>query len=271
MNKPAIVIVPGYNEPDADMLTLADGRRGRPGLKARGFDCRTFPPFSDELDDRIEKYAGFLDNLKLEGVPFPIVSLGYSVGGLVVRGFLRKYPERAHEICHTITLGTPHWGLTVDILPLITAFLRYSDQSIAELDLRSDFMAWLNQSRGHWVGHLFHRSWVLDREPWVAPPGSCLFSIYGIVPHFGGNNDGIVWEDSCTLGGRIRSTELRDERANHLNLIGAWNLGTTLLKGFTFNDEIWPRAIAMIADHIDAHLTAEAIESAAAQEALAAS
>jgi pimeloyl-ACP methyl ester carboxylesterase len=262
--KPTIVIVPGYNEPDNDMSTLSEGRRGLPGLKERGYDCVAFPRLADDLSDRIDRYAEFLDGLKVKGVPFPIVSLGYSLGGLVVRGFLRKYPERAGDVAHTITLGTPHWGITADMLPMLTFFLRLRDHAMHDLDIRSNFMQWLNQSRGHWVGRLRHRNWVMDEEPWVAPHGACLFSICGIVPKFGDDNDGIVWRDSGTLGGRIRSCDIRHEHANHLNLIGAWNLGTTLIKRFKFDDEVWPRSIAAIAGHIEAHVVAEAVEAAAA-------
>jgi len=253
VQKQAIVIVPGFNEPDSDLNTLSDGRRGKPGLKARGYDCRLLPVYESTLSERIDKFAAFLDDLKRE-VPFPIVSLGYSLGGLVTRGFLRRYPERAGEVLHTITLGAPHWGMTVDILPMLAAFIRLKDRALAELDLRSDFMRWLNGTGGHWAKRApRRRNWVLDDEPWVAPPGTCLFSVYGTVPHFGGDNDGIVWRNSCTLGGRIRSSEITSERANHLNLIGAWNPFVLLIKGFTFDDKVWSEAVARVDDHIETH------------------
>jgi hypothetical protein len=256
-----IVIVPGFNEPDKDLNTLADGRRGRPGLSNRGFDCRMFPVVEATISERIDRFAAFLDDLKRK-VPFPAISLGYSVGGLVTRGFLRRYPERAGEVLHSITLGTPHWGMTVDILPMLAAFMRLKDRALGELDLRSDFMKWLNGTGGHWDRSGPGRNWKLDAEPWVAPPGACLFSIYGAVPHFGGDNDGIVWRDSCTLDGRIRSSEIKSERAYHLNLIGAWNPLVFLIKGFTFNDKVWSEAIARIADHLTTHVIADAAAGA---------
>lgn len=255
--KPTIVIVPGFNEPDKDMTALACGRRGLTGLEARGFRCELFPVFADDLSDRIDRYADFVAGLRARGVPFPIVSVGYSLGGLVVRGFLRRYPERAHEIAHTITLGTPHWGATADMLPMLTAFLRLHDRSMRQMDLRSDFMTWYNRTGGHWAGRGKDRNWLLDYEPWLAPPHTCLFSIYGSVPHFGGDNDGIVWKDSATLGGRIASYEIKDGRANHLNLIGAFNPGTFLIKGFVWDDRIWTRAVAVIAEHIESHVVTE--------------
>jgi pimeloyl-ACP methyl ester carboxylesterase len=254
---PTIVIVPGFNEPDKDMNSLADGRRGIPGLRAGGYECRMFPVSEGTLSERIDKFGVYLDALKTE-VAFPIISLGYSLGGLVTRGFLRRYPERATEVLHTITLGSPHWGMTVDILPMLSAFLHLKDRALRELDVRSDFMRWLNGTGGHWEGRGKDRNWILDAEPWPSPPGSCVFSIYGAVPHFGGDNDGIVWKDSATLGGRLRSSELKGELANHLNLIGAWNPLVFLIKGFMFDDKVWPEAIARIADHIVTHVAAGA-------------
>jgi len=253
LEKGTIVIVPGYNEPEADMLTLSDGRRGRPGLRERGYACQLFPQYEDDLADRIDKFAGFLTDLKAGGTAFPVTTLGYSLGGIVIRGFLRRFPERAHEVSHTITLGTPHWGLTVDMMPMLTAFFRLGDKAMDELDLNAPFMTWLNGTSGHYVENDRQKDWVLETEPWIAPPETCLYSIYGAVPHFGGDNDGIVWKDSATLGGRIRSRELSSERANHLNLIGAVNIGTLFIKGFLYDDRVWPQAIDAIDDHISTH------------------
>jgi pimeloyl-ACP methyl ester carboxylesterase len=248
-----IVIVPGFNEPDKDMNTLAKGRRARPGLEHRGFRCVTPPPLEEDLPRRIDHFAGFLTQLANDAATqFPVTTLGYSLGGLVVRGFLRRYPDRAREVEHTIQLGTPNWGITADILPMLVSFLRLKDEALCDLDLRSEFMRWLNGTSGHWVGRGKDRNWFLDEEPWIAPPASCLFSMYGVVPRFGGDNDGIVWKDSATLGSRIESREIKAPTANHLNLIGAWNLGTLLIKGFFFDDRVWPRCVEAIADHIEA-------------------
>jgi hypothetical protein len=248
VDRPLIVIVPGFNEPDSDMHTLAQGRRGKPGLEQRGFRCIQFPQYEGDLSYRIERYAEFVQTLVADPTSGgAVVSLGYSLGGLVVRGFLRRYPGLAHTVARTVQLGAPNWGITADILPMLTSFLRLKDKAMRELDIDSDFMRWLNGTGGHWEGGGKDRNWVLDGEPWIAPPGAALSSIYGAVPHFGGDNDGIVLKDSATLGGRIASAEVRSERANHLNLIGAWNPGTLLIKGFLCDDEVWPRAIELIA------------------------
>lgn len=246
-----IVIVPGFNEPERDMRTLADGRRGLPGLSARGFRCIAFPQYEDSLSDRIDRFADFLIGVAA-GDPEPaLITVGYSLGGLVVRGFLRRFPERSKMVTHTVQLGTPNWGITVDLLPMLTAFLRLKDKATKELDVESGFMRWLNGTGGHWEGKGKNRNWVLDAEPWLAPPGARLRSIYGSVPHFGGDNDGIVWQDSATLGGRLDAHEIRSERANHLNLIGAWNPGTVLIKGFLCDDDVWPQSIEAIAAALD--------------------
>ena len=209
-----------------------------------------FPQYEDTLSDRIDRYAEFVQDAIAEAEGRQIISLGYSLGGLVVRGYLRRYPEHANSVSHTIQLGTPNWGVTVDMLPMLTAFLRLRDKAASDLDVESDFMSWLNGTSGHWVGKGKERNWELDDAPWIAPPGARLYSIYGAVPHFGGDNDGIVWKDSATLGGRIASDEIRSERANHLNLIGAWNPGTLLIKGFLFDDKVWPESIAHIAAYL---------------------
>ena len=247
-----VVIVPGFNEPERDMNTLAKGRRRKPGLEARGYRCLAFPRLEDTLSDRIDRYAEFIETQTNGGRSERVISVGYSLGGLVVRGYLRRYPERSDRIATTIQLGTPNWGLTTDLLPMLTAFLRLKDKAMGDLNVDSDFMRWLNGTGGHWVGKGKNRNWELDREPWIAPPGADLFSIYGVVPRFGGDNDGIVWKDSSTLGNRIHATEIRDARANHLNLIGAWNLGTLLIKGFLSDDRVWLRSIAAIAAHLGA-------------------
>ena len=241
-----VAIAPGFNEPDKDLRTLAAGRRGKPGLKARGFQCVAFPQYEDNVSDRIDRFAEFVVRAAEAAPEGRVVTVGYSLGGLVTRGFLRRYPEHAGIVSKTIQLGTPNWGITTDILPMLTAFLRLKDKAVRDLDLESEFMRWLNGTGGHWEGEGKKRNWRLDREPWVAPPGAELHSIYGAVPHFGGDNDGIVWKDSATLGGRIACTELKSERANHLNLIGAWNPGVLLIKGFTCDDKVWPRAIDAI-------------------------
>lgn len=256
-----IVIVPGFNEPEKDMGTLADGRRGRPGLSARGFACVLCPTLKEPLAERIDRFADLLSDLRAEGrLQFPVVTLGYSLGGLVVRGFLRKYPERAPDVRHTIQLGTPNWGITADMLPMMTSFLRLPDHAMRDLDLESDFMSWLNRTTGHWVGKGKDRNWVLDGEPTIVPPSACLFSIYGAVPQFGGDNDGIVWKDSATLGNRIPAYEIKSPRANHLNLIGAWNLGTLLIKLFLFDDRVWPQSVDAVASHIASHASSPSRE-----------
>jgi pimeloyl-ACP methyl ester carboxylesterase len=241
-------MVPGYNEPPAHLEIIAKGRHGIPGLNMYGLQARTFPQQDDHLRDRIDRFSDHLDHLRAAGVEFPIVTLGYSLGGLVVRGFLRAYPQRRHLISHTIMIGAPNWGVTTLSMPHITRFLRVPDQAMGDMDIASGFMRWLNGSGGHWnfVPDKRHRLWELDHEPIVGPRDCKMLSIVGLVPARGGDNDGLVWADSATLGGRIPAHYICGPHANHMNLIGHFDVLIMLSKGFLRNDRVWPLTVRAI-------------------------
>lgn len=243
-----ILMVPGYNEPPDHLEILAKGKRGLPGLDSYGLQARTFPQQDDHLRDRIDRFSEHLDHLRSDGVEFPIVTLGYSLGGLVVRGFLRAYPERRHLVSHTVMIGAPNWGVTTLSMPHITRLMRVPDQAMGDMDVAADFMRWLNATAGHWkfVPDKRHRLWELDDEPTVAPPDSKMLSIVGLVPARGGDNDGLVWADSATLGGRIPAHYIRGPHANHMNLIGHFDILIMISKGFLRNDRVWPLTVAAI-------------------------
>ncbi|MDQ6827065.1 MAG: alpha/beta hydrolase [Candidatus Eremiobacteraeota bacterium] len=244
-----ILMVPGYNEPPAHLEIIAKGKAGIAGLDTFGLHAQTFPQQDDHLRDRIDRFSDHLDKLKNDGVQFPIVTLGYSLGGLVVRGFLRAYPERQHLVSHTIMIGTPNWGVTTLSMPHITRLMRVPDQAMGDMDIASDFMRWLNGTGGHWkfVPDKRHRLWELDREPIVGPADSKMLSITGLVPKRGGDNDGLVWADSATLGERLPTQYIRGPHANHMNLIGHFDILIMLSKGFLRNNKVWPLTVAAIA------------------------
>jgi len=235
-------MVPGYNEPPLHFEILQKGRGAIAGLEAHGFQCLTFPPQADDLRDRIDRFADHLAQLRSAGHPFPISTVGYSLGGLVVRGFLRAYPQRANEVSHTIMIAAPNWGVTTLEMPHLTRMLRIPDQAMGDMDVHSEFMRWLNGTSGHWkfVHDRRRRIWELDAEPIVAPPGAAMLAIVGLIPQRGGDNDGLVWADSATLGGRIAAHYIIGPHCNHMNLIGHFDILIMLAKGFLRNDRVWP-------------------------------
>jgi pimeloyl-ACP methyl ester carboxylesterase len=248
MQKRTMLMVPGYNEPPQHLEILAKGKDGIRGMESYGFNCITFPQQDDDLRDRIDRFAEHLTDLRNGGHPFPIVTLGYSLGGLVTRGFLRAYPERSHEISHTIMIGTPNWGVTTMAMPHITRMLRMSDKAMGDMNLESDFMRWFNATGGHWefVHDKRNRLWKLDNEPVVGPPGAKMLSIAGHIPAKGCDNDGLVWSDSCTLGERIPAHYLIGPHCNHMNIIGHYDWMMRLSKGFQSNDKVWPLTLDAI-------------------------
>ncbi|PZR57421.1 MAG: hypothetical protein DLM50_05445 [Candidatus Meridianibacter frigidus] len=240
-----MLMVPGYNEPPNHFNILAEGRDGIPGLEQYGFRCTTFGQHDDDLRDRIDRFAVHLTDLRRQGHPFPIITVGYSLGGLVTRGFLRAYPERSAEISHTIMVGTPNWGVTTLEMPHLTRMLRIPDKAMGDMDVHSDFMRWFNGTGGHWrfVHDKQHRLWELESEPVVGPPDAKMLAIVGKIPQRGGDNDGLVWEDSATLGGRIYEHALVGPHCNHMNIIGHFDIMIMLSKGFLRNDKVWPMTV----------------------------
>jgi pimeloyl-ACP methyl ester carboxylesterase len=240
-------MVPGYNEPPEHFDLLRRGTPIVPGLNAYGIESITFAEFDDTLSERIDRFARYITQLKESGRTFPIVLLGYSLGGLVVRGFLRRYPHRAHEISHTIMIATPNWGVQTYMLPQIHLMLRTPDKAFGDMDIYSDFIAWLNGTRGHWqlTPRGWH-DWVLDNEPWLGPPGAKMLSIAGLIPSRGGDNDGLVWADSATLGSRIPAHFIVGPHANHMNIIGHFDPFIMLSKGFLANDRVWPLTLRAV-------------------------
>lgn len=250
-------MVPGYNEPPIHFEILQKGHAGVAGLESHGFRCLTFPPQADDLRDRIDRFADHIRLLRDNGHEFPIATVGYSLGGLVVRGFLRAYPERANEISHTIMIATPNWGVTTLEMPHLTRMLRVPDQAMGDMDIQSDFMRWLNKTSGHWlfVHDKRNRVWQLDNEPYVAPPGAALLSIVGLIPQRGGDNDGLVWSDSATLGSRIPAHFIVGPHCNHMNIIGHFDILIMLTKGFLRNDLVWPLTLQAMLDFLGSERT----------------
>lgn len=245
-------MVPGYNEPPEHFDVLCRGDERVPGLNAYHLSVIYFPRCDDTLSERIDRFALFIESAKSDGYELPFVLLGYSLGGLVVRGYLRRYAHRAHEVSHTVMIGTPNWGVEVFAMPYIHRMLQTPDQAFADMDLTSPFIRWLNGTGGHWErGPRGHR-WALDHEPWLGPPGAKMLAIQGLLPSRGGDNDGLVWGDSATLGSRLPAHFIVGPHANHMNVIGHFDPFIMVSKGFLANDRVWPLTLRALTRFIQA-------------------
>lgn len=245
-----IVLIPGWHEAAEKLRVLADGRRGHPGLGRHGFTSELFAAGKGSLRDRIDQFAAFLDALKArEPEAFPVVTFGYSAGGLINRGFLRAYPRRAGEIAATVQLGTPNWGVITDNVALLLNGLRISRSVIEDLDIESPFMTWLNATTGHWepIPGSKHKRWKLDADPWVAPEGARILNLLGRIPRYVPEGDGLVDVRSGTLDGALPYAFVAHEHANHLNLSGMWNVVTFALRRWLTDDRVWPQVVAQTA------------------------
>jgi pimeloyl-ACP methyl ester carboxylesterase len=247
-----VVLIPGWNEAANKLRVLADGRRGHPGFVRYGFDCALFDKGHGSLRERIDQFAEFLAGLKTrEPEAFPVATFGYSAGGLINRGFLRAYPERAGDVAATFQLGAPNWGIVTDNVALILNALHISQSVIADLDIESEFMAWLNDAPGHWesIPGSQHKRWKLDRAPWVAPERHPILNVLGRVPKYSIEGDGLVDVRSGTLDGDLPHAFIGHEHANHLNLSGMWNIVTFLIRRWPCDDRVWPQVVETAATH----------------------
>jgi pimeloyl-ACP methyl ester carboxylesterase len=243
-----LLMIPGYDEPPEHLETLANGRNGLPGLRAHGFECVMLPRCYEQLRDRIERLAACIEELRSHGYPFPITLLGYSLGGLVARGYLRAYPHRTGEVAHIVMVGTPNFGVLTYVVPQIVRLLRIPDRAIDDLSHESDFLAWLNGTGGHWEidPGTRSRAWTLDREPWLGPEATRKFVVAGLLASRGGTGDGIVGGDSASLGSRFPTHYVIGPHCNHMNLIGHFDPLVFLWTGFLVNDLVWPHTLRAI-------------------------
>jgi pimeloyl-ACP methyl ester carboxylesterase len=243
-----IVLLPGWHENSDVMRTFVDGRNGVEGLAAYGFDCTIFPGGRDALRPRIDRFAQFLDGLKLrEPGAFPVATIGYSAGGLVNRGFLRAYPERVNEIAATIQIGAPNTGLVSNYIANLLRLMWIPHRVIDDLDVASDFLTWLNECTGTWIptDDPKKKRWKLDRRPWTVPEGHRALSIAGRLAKE--ESDGVIRVDSATLEHHLPEVIIADKMANHLNLGAVWDIVAFLGRGFRADDRIWHREVEIIA------------------------
>lgn len=249
-----IVLIPGWHEKSDRMDTFVEGRRSKPGFRGLGYTCYYFPQGTQPLRERIDLLAAYLDGLKA-GDPkaFPVVLFGYSAGGVIARGFLRAYPERVKDISCTIQLGSPNAGLITNYVASILQRLGMPDAVVADLDVASEFMTWLNGTSGHWVPTNIKnkKRWVLDRPAIVAPKDARIWHIVGKVSHFVEPTDGVVDTSSATLDESIPHVLVEDKMANHLNLGGLFNWIAFIARGFRTDDRMWQRCVNLCHDYLE--------------------
>lgn len=243
-----VVLLPGWHENSDVMRTFIDGRNGVGGLAAYGFDCTIFPGGHDALRPRIDRFAQYIDALKVrEPVAFPIATIGYSAGALVNRGFLRAYPDRVGEIAATIQIAAPNTGLVSNYIANLLKLMWIPHRVIDDLDVASEFLTWLNQCTGTWVptADPKKKRWKLDRAPWTVPAGHRTLAIAGQLAKE--ESDGVIRIDSATLEHHLPEVIIADKMANHLNLGAVFDIVALIGRGFRADDRIWHREVEIIA------------------------
>jgi hypothetical protein len=121
---------------------------------------------------------------------------------------------------------------------------------LADLDVASEFLLWMNGTAGTWVtdpDNDAKQRYRLDRDPWVMPANHSYLHIVGRMPRYGLQSDGVVMIESATLGGAMPVTTIDHDAANHLNLGAVDNPFTTYFRRFKHDDEVWPATVALCA------------------------
>ncbi|HEY0392999.1 MAG TPA: hypothetical protein VGD01_00760 [Candidatus Elarobacter sp.] len=246
-----VILIAGWNEQARLMRTFSEGRNGKDGLAAFGFDCTIFPDGNETLRERVDRFGAFLDRLHArEPNAFPVATVGYSAGALINRGFLRAYPQRADEIAATVQIAAPNAGLVTNYAIATLRLARMPTHVLADMDVSAPFMTWLNGVTGHWVtdpDNPKKQRWKLDGEPWIMPEGHPYLHVIGRMPKYHLQSDGVVMVESATLDGAMPVVSIDADEANHLNLGAASNVFATIFRRFKHDDTVWPRVVDAIA------------------------
>ncbi len=246
-----VVLIPGWNEQAKMMRTFIDGRNGKDGLSAFGFDCAIFPAGDVPLREEIDRFAAFLDRMQArEPDAFPLATVGYSAGGLVNRGFLRAYPGRVNEIAASVQIAAPNGGLMTNYAVGTLRLARMPTHMLADMDVASPFMTWMNGVSGTWVpdpDNAKKQRWKLTGTPWVMPDGHPYLHVAGRMPKYHLQSDGVVMIESATLDDAMSTVSIDWDEANHLNLGAASNIFATVFRRFAHDDKVWPRVVETVA------------------------
>jgi hypothetical protein len=239
-----LVLIPGWNENRNAMDAFVKGRHRIPGFAASGFTCAVFDGGRGSLTDRIDQFAQFLAGVhSADGSDDPVALFGYSAGGLIARGLLRAGYSDV-RIAAIFQLGAPNAGIVTDNFNGLMQRLHFSKSVVADMDIESRFMRWLNGTLGHWVTETGsgEKRWKVNGKPWVAGDVP-IFNLAGRLARYRDRSDGVVIVESASLDGHVPCEFLTDKSANHLNLSGSWNPFTLLLRRWPCNDRLWPLAV----------------------------
>jgi hypothetical protein len=246
-----VILIPGWNEQAKLMRTFSEGRNGKDGLAAFGFDCTIFPDGNETLRERIDRFGAFLDRLHArEPDAFPVATVGYSAGGLINRGFLRAYPQRANEIAASVQIAAPNTGLMTNYAIGTLRLARMPVHMLEDMDVAAPFMTWLNGCTGAWVtdpDNEKKQRWKLTGDPWIFPEGHPFLHVAGRMPKYHLQSDGVVMIESASMDGAMPVVTIDMDEANHLNLGAAKNVFATVFRRFKSDDVVWPRVVELIA------------------------
>jgi pimeloyl-ACP methyl ester carboxylesterase len=221
--KPAVILVHGWN-----------GNPGNWGLVAQrlrldGWTVYTprlsFKPWRATIEHDARLLANYIDTTAL--TTRPMVLVGYSRGGLVIRAYQQNHSPG--NLVGVVYIGVPHYGCPVSTISLFRPF-----GGLSEMAANSGLIERLNANL-----------YSLRECPHLA--------ICGRATTLGGYSDLIVPEESATMNGLLTNVSIDlmpSTDAWHGNLIRPW-WAPIPLPGVTPRDTVWP----VTAGHISRFLT----------------
>ncbi len=110
-DKPLVILLHGLHQRGFIMRPLAL-RLNKLGYRTHNLSYRSLvdsvATHSDRLNQWLEAYYNHNDHYNHHNIDTPLHLVGHSLGGLVMRDFLSRYPQWTIGRC--VTLGTPHLG-----------------------------------------------------------------------------------------------------------------------------------------------------------------
>lgn len=215
--KTTIILLPGFNSNGQEWLLFKEALQPL-ARKVAAAQINTALG-NEALTDSLYQW---LDGENMLKKNVPLTLIGFSNGGLIGRRLLQKYGVM--NVRRLIMIGTPNWGASLAIYG--QWFMNHP--GLRDLEIGSAFINTLNSG------------YETDR----------VISQHVITGHAardttGGFNDGVVWEDSATLGYSL--PYVRVETGEPVGVYppnSAWHLNLTR-RGWRplfgpSNDKAWP-------------------------------